>query len=82
MTIEGIPIEVIYKIAAVVFGAGALYGQLRGIRKDIARLEKKQEESNNVKMRMAAAEAVQKMHQQELIELKKVVYGNNTNVHN
>ena len=82
MMIEGIPIEVIYKIVAVVFGAGALYGQLRGIRKDIARLEKKQEESNNVKMRMAAAEAVQRMQQQELIELKKVIYGNNTNVHN
>ena len=81
MTIEGIPIEVIYKIAPVVFGAGVIYGQLKAIRKDIARLEKKQEESNNVKMRMAAAEAVQKMHQQELIELKKVVYGQSTNVH-
>lgn len=82
MTIEGIPIELIYKIAAIVFGAGVLYDQLCSIRKDIARLEKKQDESNNVKMRMAAAEAVQKMHQQELIELKKVVYGNNTNIHN
>ena len=81
MTIEGIPIEVIYKIAALIFGAGVIYGQLKAIRKDIARLEKKQEESNNVKMRMAAAEAVQKMHQQELIELKKVVYGQSTNVH-
>lgn len=80
MTIEGIPIEVIYKIAALIFGAGVICGQLKAIRKDIRRLEKKQEEANNVKMRMAAAEAVQQMHQQELIELKKVVYGQSTNV--
>lgn len=81
MHIDTVTIDVIWKLAAVIFGAGVLFGQLKAIRKDIARLEQKQEEANKVKMRMAAAEAVQKMHQQELIELKKVIYGNNGNLH-
>lgn len=81
MTIEGLSFDSVYKLAAIVFAAGVVWGQLKAIRKDIARLEQKQEEANNVKMRMAAAEAVQSMHQQELIELKKVVYGNNQNLH-
>lgn len=75
MTLDTVTLDMIWKIAAVIFGAGVIIGQLRAIRKDIARLEAKQEEANRVKMRMAAAEAVQKMHQQELIELKKVIYG-------
>ena len=79
MTLD-ITLDLIYKGAALIFAAGVVWGQLKAIRKDIARLEQKQEEANKVKMRMAAAEAVQQMHQQELIELKKVIYGNN-NVH-
>ena len=78
MTIEGITFDMIWKVAAIIFAAGVVWGQLKAIRKDIARLEEKQEEANKVKMRMAAAEAVQQMHQQELIELKKVVYGTNS----
>lgn len=76
MMLDAVTLNLLWKIAAVIFGAGVIIGQLRAIRKDIARLEQKQEEANKVKMRMAAAEAVQKMHQQELIELKKVIYGN------
>ena len=76
MMLDTVTLDLLWKIAAVIFGAGVIIGQLRAIRKDIARLEQKQEEANRVKMRMAAAEAVQKMHQQELIELKKVIYGN------
>ena len=77
-----ITLDLVYKGAAIVFAAGVVWGQLKAIRKDIARLEQKQEEANKVKMRMAAAEAVQQMHQQELIELKKVIYGNsNNNLH-
>lgn len=48
--------EVGWKLAAVIFAAGAVWGELRAIRKDIARLEKKQEESNRVKERLARAE--------------------------
>lgn len=69
-------LDLIWKIGAIVFIAGTVMAQLKAIRRDIARLEKKQEEANNIKMRMAAAEAIQQMHQQELIELKKLIYGN------
>ena len=31
--------ELLWKAAAIVFAAGAVWGELRGIRKDIARLE-------------------------------------------
>lgn len=81
MTLDSNTIDLIWKLSAIIFAAGVVCGQLKAIRKDIRRLEKKQEEANNVKMRMAAAEAVQQMHQQELIELKKAVYGQSTNVH-
>ena len=74
--IDEVTLDIVWKVSAMVFAAGVVWGQLKAIRKDIARLEKKQDETNNVKLRMAAAEAVQKMHQQELIELKKVIYGN------
>lgn len=66
--------QLLWNVLTVIFGAGFVIAELRGVRKDISRLEKKQEESNNVKMRMAAVEAVQKLQQQEIIELKKERY--------
>lgn len=81
MVLDKETLDLVWKLAAIIFGAGVVWGQLKAIRKDIARLERKQEESNNVKTRTAAVEAVQKMQQQELIELKKVVYGNNRNLY-
>ena len=44
----GVDIEVIWKVAAVIFGAGAFYQELRAIRKDIARLEEKQDKYNHL----------------------------------
>lgn len=49
--------EPVWKIAAVLFAAGGMWSELRAIRKDIARLEKKQEESNRVKERVARLES-------------------------
>lgn len=49
-------LEAGWKLAAVIFAAGAVWGELKAIRKDIARLEKKQEESNRVKERLASVE--------------------------
>jgi len=48
--------DVVWKAAAVVFGAGILWGELRGIRKDIARLEAKQDKYNHLQERVTAAE--------------------------
>ena len=45
-----------WKIAAIVFAAGAVWGELRGIRKDIARLEIKQDKYNHLQERVARLE--------------------------
>lgn len=49
MTVE--QFEVVWKIAAIVFGAGVFYAELKAIRKDIARLEKKQDKYNTLQER-------------------------------
>jgi len=50
-------LEVAWKVAAVLFGAGAFWQELRAIRKDIARLEEKQDKYNNLQIRVAKLEA-------------------------
>ena len=45
-----------WKIAAIVFAAGGVWGELRGIRKDIARLEAKQDKYNHLQERVARLE--------------------------
>lgn len=48
--------ELFLKIAGIVFTAGMLYGELKAIRKDIARLEKKQDKYNNLQERTRVLE--------------------------
>lgn len=55
MTVE--QIDIAWKIAAVLFGAGAFWQELRAIRKDIARLEEKQDKYNHLQERVAKLEA-------------------------
>lgn len=43
--------DIIWKLAAVIFGAGAFWTELKAIRKDIARLEKKQDKYNTLQER-------------------------------
>lgn len=45
-----------WKIAALVFAAGGVWGELRAIRKDIARLEEKQDKYNTLQERVARVE--------------------------
>lgn len=45
-----------WKLAAAVFGAGALWSELKAVRKDIARLEAKQDKYNHLQERMARVE--------------------------
>ena len=54
MTVE--QFEVVWKLAAIVFGAGVFYAELKAIRKDIKRLEIKADESNHLKERVAVLE--------------------------
>lgn len=49
--------ETIWKILGLVFAAGAFWQELRAIRKDIARLEEKQDKYNNLQIRVAKIEA-------------------------
>ena len=45
--------ETIWKVLGIVFAAGAFWQELRAIRKDIARLEEKQDKYNNLQIRVA-----------------------------
>lgn len=45
-----------WKIAAIVFAAGGMWSELRAIRKDIARLEEKQDKYNTLQERVARLE--------------------------
>ena len=44
-------LDIVWKLAAVVFGAGAFWSELKAIRKDIARLEQKQDKYNTLQER-------------------------------
>lgn len=49
--------ETIWKVLGIVFAAGAFWQELRAIRKDISRLEEKQDKYNNLQIRVAKLEA-------------------------
>ena len=49
--------DAFWKVAALVFAAGAVWGELKAIRKDIARLEEKQDRYNHLQERVAKLEA-------------------------
>lgn len=48
--------QVLWEIIGVIFAAGAMYAKLQAIQNDIARLEKKADESNRVKERLGVVE--------------------------
>ena len=48
--------ENIWKIAAIIFAAGSVWSELRAMRKDIARLEEKQDKDNTLQERVARLE--------------------------
>ena len=50
-------VNLIWELAAVIFAAGAVWNELKAIRKDIARLEQKQDKYNHLQERVARIEA-------------------------
>ena len=50
-------LDLLWELAAVVFAAGAVWSELKAIRKDIARLEEKQDKYNHLQERVAKLEA-------------------------
>ena len=51
-----IDIETIWKVLGVVFACGMVWAELKAIRKDIARLEAKQDKYNNLQERTRVLE--------------------------
>ena len=50
-------LELVWELAAVIFAAGAVWSELKAIRKDISRLEEKQDKYNHLQERVARLEA-------------------------
>lgn len=63
--------DAVWKLAAVVFGAGAMWAELKAIRKDIARLEQKQDKYNHLQERVVSVEASTKSAHHRLDNLER-----------
>lgn len=50
-------LDLVWELAAVIFAAGAVWSELKAVRKDIARLEEKQDKYNHLQERVARLEA-------------------------
>lgn len=58
-------IELLWKVIVAVFVAGGFWNELKAIRRDIKRLEKKQDAYNTLQERMIKQEMWTEMHQRE-----------------
>lgn len=58
-------VEIFLKIGGIIFAAGALWGELKAIRKDINRLEQKQDRYNNLQERTHDLEMWKQYHEKE-----------------
>ena len=56
MAMDSNLIDTIWKVAGLIFAAGAVWSELKAIRKDIARLEAKQDKYNNLQERTRVLE--------------------------
>ncbi len=56
-------LSVAWKVFSLVFAAGAVWGELRAIRKDIARLEQKQDKYNHLQERVFKLEGAVRLCQ-------------------
>ena len=64
-------IEIAFKVGGIIFACGVFYAELKAIRKDIARLEKKQEKYNNLQERVLRSELKLENYDREIAELKE-----------
>ncbi len=68
---DGNSLEIAIEIALLVFTAGGAWYELKALRKDISRLEAKQEESNRVKTRTAILESVKDVFEKRITTLEE-----------
>ncbi len=58
-------LDTIWKMAGLIFAAGMVWAELKAIRKDIARLEEKQDKYNNLQARTHELELWRTFHEKE-----------------
>ena len=58
-------LETVWKILGIVIACGMVWGELKAIRKDIARLEQKQDKYNNLQERTHTLELWKEYHERE-----------------
>lgn len=63
-------IELIWKIAGIVFACGMLYAELQSIKRSIYRLEKKQDAYNGLQIRVAKNEVKLDNIDKEIADIK------------
>jgi uncharacterized membrane protein len=49
-------LDLVWELATVIFAAGAVWSELKAVRKDIARLEEKQDKYNHLQERVTRLE--------------------------
>ena len=64
--------KLLLEVAGIIFTAGAIYGELKAIRKDITRLESKQEKYNNLQTRVLRNELTIEQLDREVRALQDV----------
>lgn len=64
--------KLLLEVAGIIFTAGAIYGELKAIRKDITRLESKQEKYNNLQTRVLRNELTIEQLDREVKALQDV----------
>lgn len=64
-------IRLVLEIAGLIFAGGAIYGELKAIRKDISRLEDKQERYNNLQERVLRNELKIEGFDKAIAEIKE-----------
>lgn len=64
--------KLLLEVAGIIFTAGAIYGELKAIRKDITRLETKQEKYNNLQTRVLRNELTIEQLDREVRALQDV----------
>ena len=64
--------KLLLEVAGIIVTAGAIYGELKAIRKDITRLESKQEKYNNLQTRVLRNELTIEQLDREVRALQDV----------
>lgn len=71
MMLDSDTVRIAMELFGLIFVAGGAWYELKALRKDVQRLEKKQEEANNVKTRTAVIEELNKSYDKRIAKLEE-----------